>query len=384
MNRFFNIRKIKLIYLGLFLAIAKNFLSTSNIIPYPDIIDDIVSAFMLIIFLIVIIKEKYSTQNLIIYILISGIALYGAFITGYKIIAVSILIILAIRQEPINNIARFLFHYKFLLLLINTVSALMLTAVGLTNIGGYYENGARYRIHFGYGMPGHFADCVLDLIILWIWINYKNIKTQDYIKLFLISIFTYICTDSRLLLIISMFLVLSVYIIKHTRRIDWLLQKMVILIVPVLTLFMMSMTRLFAEGNSFAYKVDSLLNTRIRLNGYRLEQYGTTLLGQNCPLISNGFSWIWLSNGGAFDNIYMWLMINMGIVWLLIITICFWIFAKKNHPLINLLMIVWSLCAMIDMDFLNAMCCFTILLMTLLLDRENDENYKFIRKINRM
>ena len=367
-----DIKKARLVYWGLFLLIIKNFFDVSDIIPYTDTLDNAISVCILLIFCMVMIKEKYSLKYLIIYLLVSMIALYSAYITGYKIIVVTVLTILAIRQESINEVAKFIFGWKVLLLSINTILAFLLAIVDLADIGGYFEEGTRFRIHFGYGLPGHFADYVLDLIVLWVWINFKNIKKSDYIKLFFVTLVTYICTDSRTVFAVSLLLIVGVFLIKKTRKIDWLLRLTSSLIVPLLTAFMFCMIWLFAEKNVFAYIVDSLLNTRVRLNGYSLEQFGITWFGQNCMPVSNSYSMTWISNGGAFDNVYMWLCINMGIIWLILIAVCFYFLASKRQPIINLLIIVWALGAMTDTDFLNGVRSFSILLITLIFTSKRD------------
>lgn len=368
------IKNIKLVYCGLFLLIIKDFLYNSNMIPWPDILDDAISACIMAIFLMVMIQKKYSVKYLLIYFLVSVLAVYSAYITGYKIIAITVLTIFAIRDEPIDEIARFIFRWKSLLLLNHTLLALILAIAGIVQISGYFEV-TRYRMHFGYGMPGHFADYVLDIMILWIWINYENIKNQDYIKLFFAALVCYICTDSRTVFAVSVLLIGGVFLTKKTRKFDWSIQMISRWIVPLLTAFMFCVIRLFAEEAAFGYAIDSLLNTRVRLNGYRLEQYGVTLFGQNCPLIYNPiWSPVWKTGGGPFDNVYMWLSINMGIVWLILISGCFYLLANKKKPIINLLIIIWALCSMLDTDFLNGIRSFSILLITLLFDQTKNEN----------
>lgn len=361
------LKKVRFVHFWLLLCFIKTFFDTSNIIPYPDMIDDSISIILFLLFIVLMMNKKYSFRTLVLCIMVSAMSVYSALASGYMIIATSVLMIFALEQEPLKETACFLFKIKYHAIIVHTVIAFLLFALGLTDIGGYYESGTRFRLHFGYGWPGHFADYVLDLMILWIWIHYTEIKRQDYIKLFFIAILTYLCTNSRLVFVDSIILVFLTWMINYTHKLDWVIEKIAQFIIPMLTVFMLVMISLFAQGDRIAYAMDSILNTRIRLNGYRLEQYGITWFGQNCPLVSNGMNWRWISTGGAFDCTYMWLIINMGIILLLTLMIGFYKLAKQESVFISLLLIIWALGALIDTDFLNGMCSFPILFMSLLL-----------------
>ena len=388
LSEYFKFGKLKLVYVGLFLANIKQFCSKSHIIPYTEMIDDVLSVLILGIFLLVILKQTFTYKQLIVYGIISVLTIYSAFVSGYMIIAITVLTILAIRQENVDDIAVFLFKCKSFFLGLNTIVVLLFWGVGIAEISTIYEAGTRERIHFGYGMPAHFANYILDLIVLWLWLKHKKAKTRDYILLSMVSIVTYLCTDSRVIFVVSLMLILGSFGIKKTKIFNRLLSMVTKLIIPLVTGVMFLIIYLFAKGSSIAYAIDAMLNTRIRLNGYRLEQYGLTLFGQYCANVSEGYNPVWMTKGGAYDNTYMWLCINMGAIWLIILGVCFYKLSKMRRPLLNLLLIVWALAAVVDTDFLNGMSTFIILLMTLVLDKNkiinegHDENSAYNKTCN--
>lgn len=361
-------KRVKLVYIGLFLLMLKEVCDKSNIIPDLEVLDTCFSAAVFILFILVIMQQLFSCRLLIIYGVISVIALYSAKTSGMMIVAQTVLIILAIRGENIDDIARFLFKWKCRFLLLNSIVAISFWTIGISEIGAYYEGGKRYRIHWGYGRPGHFADYILDLLVLWCWLHYENIKKQDYIKLFIIVLFTYLSTDSRVVFLVSALLPCLIWITRHTEKIDKVIQWGAKFIVPVLTFFMVFLIKAFSKNNAIAWKIDAILNTRVRLNGYYLSRYGISWLGRENLTGLGQFDPVWQSRGGTFDSAYTWLIVQMGMIWLIILTIAFFQLANRKNTLVNILLIIWALAAFIDTDFLNGIRSFSILLIVQLLN----------------
>ena len=328
-------------------------------------LDNCISLILLILCAYKIVTKKYNLKTLFLYGVVCIFALYSALTTGKMIIATSVLIVLAIRGENIQYIAKELYYMKFSIIILHTLGAIILFPTGLSYLGGSFEE-TRFRITFGLNWPGQFADYTFDLCVLWIFCNLDKLKNKDFCKLILCLAVVFIATDSRVIFAISMLLIMMVWIIKHTNRFNGLLKWIARFIVPVLTIVMFSCINAFANRSTWALVVDKILNTRVRLNGYLYDLYGHTFFGQRCESLIGEFSEKWQSTGSTFDCTYTWLIIEMGIVWLLFLIIIFYILPRKDEPLISILLICWSLGAFIDTDFVSGYCSFIVLLFSLI------------------
>lgn len=367
-----NCGKTRLIFISLFLQLIKNICGHSCVIYYPEWLDKIISAIILLTCAYICLKKTYQIKFLLIYIIVSIITLYGGFITGKMIIATTVLTIFSLRKENMKEIANFLYKWKVRLLFIHTVIAFMLTPLGIGYLNGYFAAGERFRWSMGFGMPGQFADYCFDIIVLWVFCNFHRINNKRCLWLVAISIGVMLLSDSRLIFIDSVVLIFLIWIIRKTDKFNNIIKLAAQVIIPLLTGGIFYTMYQFSLGNIYAVFIDMLVNTRIRLNGYLYDLYGPTLFGQSITAYTGQFSEVWQSTGSTFDCVYPWLVIEMGAVWLIILIVTWFMLAKRDNPMINCLLIVWALAATIDTDFVSGGSSFIILLIVMLF---SDENY---------
>lgn len=349
--------------IGWTILIIKNFLRISDSIIIPEMVDTIISIICLGVLGLSILIKTYSKKRLLFYGIIGCLALYTGYITKYMILSISVLSLIAVCGENIKRIAQLTFTLQTALLAFNTIYSLVFAILKMDTsvLWGYFENGTRFRMYFGYGMPGHFADCILNLMIIWIYCNYDKICSCDYILLIGVAFFVYIVSDARIVLWLMFILIIGTVLLKRD-YFSKLIKLITRWIVPVCSIFMILSVKLYGEGKKIGYVFDNILNTRVRLCGYNLDRYGITLFGHYCENIGGDFSEKWVSTGGTYDNAYMWMIINMGIIWLLLMMIIMYWCSKCNNNLLCLLMIVWALGMMIDTDFIYTTCCFSLLI----------------------
>lgn len=359
------IHKAKPLYAGLFLTMIKTICSRSNFIPYPDVIDNFISVAILFFLLYTIFNEKYNRANLFLYLLMGLVTLYSAVITGMMLLPVTVITILAIREEPIRKVARFMYFWKIRFFIVHSSLAILLMPTGLSSIGGIYQSNRRYRMNFGFCFAGQLADYIVDLMVLWIICNYEKINRRTYLKLILIAILTYICSDSKTVFGASCILVFMIWLTKYTAKCDGIIRRCAQFCIPAFSVFIFYTIDSFSRGAAWAYYIDGMLTTRIRLNGYLFDLYGGTWFGQSINSYSREYNAVWQSTGGTFDCVYPWLVIEMGAVWLIFIIISFYILARRNDRLMNSLLVVWAFGALTDTDYLYGTCSFIMLLISL-------------------
>ena len=350
------------------MLLVKNYLTIANYISLPDSIDNVLSLFVLAIFVCSMLKKSFRVIELSVYVILAVLSLHTGYTTGYMVLTASVLSIIAVKGEDIYSIAQKTFAVQFVLLIFNTLLSIMLYLTGIGNgyLWYYAEAENRLRICLGYGMAGHLADCILNMMILWIFIHYNHISLKNYIVLILLSFVSYIVTDSRVVFCVSFFMIIATYVSTRNRKWDGVIRFFTGIIVPLCTAVMIFSVKQYETGNSFGYLMDKILNSRVRNCGYNMEMHGITFLGQKCQNEFESFTHMslkWSSQGITYDNLYMWFIINLGIIWLLFMILIMFKVAKNCSIFVCIMMISWALGAMIDTDFINSTRCFPVLLL---------------------
>ena len=345
------------------LLIIKDYLRIADYINIPDRVDDILAIAVFGIFCISIISKKYNKKELFIYIFLGLCAVYTGLVTGYMLITTTVLSVIAVKGENLQKIAKNTFQLQILLLLFNTAFSCIVSLLGYGTLWGYTEDGTRFRIHLGYGMAGHLADCILNLICIWIYMQKKIITRRQCAILISIAIAAFLITDSRTVFLLMIFVIMGTRFVGR-RNNDEIIRSVTKIIVPGCTMIMLVSIYLYSIGNKIGYLFDRFMNSRVRLCGYNLERYGITMFGKyrtNEPGVGM-LNLKWYSDGATYDNTYMWMIINMGIIWIVILTICMIEGSHRCAERECILLIALALGAMLDTSFINCACCFSILL----------------------
>ena len=193
------------------------------------------------------------------------------------------------------------------------------------------------------------------------------ITTKDFITVILVEFILYRVAKTRTSLYLFVFVLLIVLIYKnksYSRLIDILAKYAV----PFLSLFTFVMTFLYEKGNILSHAVDQLLTHRIGLASYAYNRLGLSLFGRDM----RDFTTTWdeyygFSGGFTFDNIYSYLLINVGIVILVLLIIVFYKVAKQGSLKNNIFILVWALYSMTEVHGLSCYMCFPILFAALVI-----------------
>ena len=349
-----------LLYWGFLLMIFKTFLSDTIIIPYSPLMDNILSYFTAGILAIYILLKRYSVKILLAYMLITLIVLYSTIVSGQYGFLISIIAILALRDADITAAVKFIYNWELLLFISIIILSIFCGFFSDDYIYGNYYG--QIRFHFGFAHPNMLSIYLFNLIIMWIWLNFENMKLIHVGAIVCIEIVSYIFTKTRTSLLDVLFLLVFILFIKRFpgRKIEKIFAGVLI---PFLSLLFYLTSSFYTSGNVFLIFLDNVLSGRIRLGSYAFEHFGLTFLGQNIEGIQVVWDPIWRLNGFTFDCTYTYLMMNMGILWLIIISIGFIFLAKKGSDKILVMIIAWGLYAITEVHGINGFKCFPILLL---------------------
>lgn len=354
---------------GIIILIIKVFLSYTTfgkMIPYLDTVLSLVA----VVYLgLSILSKGYTIRTLFIYATIALLGLYSSYCVRNVMIFVTILTILAICGE--KKTILFLYKYEvFFFVLLGVISIIM------GNAKTYEGEGICLYFSFGYSHPNVTAAMLFNIMIMWIWLSYDNMRYSTYFKLLAFSTVVYFVTGARTILIVGVLTIFIVMLSKSERK--WIQTGLAIIagwIVPVLSFLFMYTTVNYQSGNAMIRVVDTFMTGRIKLGAYAYEHYGFTLLGQVVEKGTKfGYDALWnMSRFTTFDNLYTKLMINNGIIWLVIIAVSFWRLAKLKNNILSCMIIVWAVYAITEGHGLNGYLCFPIFFIALIIDKNRDD-----------
>ena len=140
------------------------------------------------------------------------------------------------------------------------------------------------------------------------------------------------------------------------------LKNLAMLIVPALEVCSVAMVILYSYSNSLILDMlDKILSARIRLGAYGYNNYGITFLGQHVLTDEIQYDTTYRLSYFTFDNIYTDIAIQQGLIWVVIVSIYFFIGKKKNDAS-NFAIIAWGIYGITEVHGLNVYMLFVVLL----------------------
>ena len=266
-----------LLYVALLFMLIKVSFSYSAILPYSELLDDILSYSSACLLAVYTVLCNDNIRFLIIYAIFGGLSCYSAFLSDQFNLFITVLVIFAIRKEDFNHIVWliFLFELTFLLLMV-TLSVVMAL---FNKYQLFADYGGRIRCSFGFGHPNTFSVYLFNIILMWIWLRYNIIRWKHYIGLFIVCLIAYLFSDTRTSFILTIISLILLYFSKRHNKTRWL-RLIAIIIAPVLALFIALSVNLYTSSNSIILWLDQLLNTRLKLGSYAYYHHGFSFFGK--------------------------------------------------------------------------------------------------------
>ena len=358
--------------LGIILLVIKVSCNSSQILPYSERLDTVLSVLSVLALGISMIRKRYPKKILAGYVIIGLLALYSVFVTGNYGFLITIILGMAMYQVEFDHVIRHLLHYETIFFTAHTCYSI----IGwiLWKIPYWQDVYGVDRCSFGFVHPNMFAMYVFHLILMWVWLNDQKIKNKHIIGIAAIASVVYFFTKTRTSFLITIILCLLLILTRTEKKeVKKLLATGAKYIMPLMSVVTIGLSITYRNGNFLSKIADQLLNARIRLGGYAFENYGMTLFGQDLTGMEVTWDDFWGLTEHTFDNIYTAAAMNDGLIWLILIAAAFYKLAQKENIKINLCLIMWSLYGVTEVHGLNALMCFPILLVVLLYSEEKEE-----------
>jgi hypothetical protein len=356
--------------MGLFMMIIKVSFSLSRILMYNDVIDNVLSFGAVALLVLYIMNKRYGVKKMLIYAFATVLSLYSVMITKQSILLITTIAVLAIADEKFDKIIDFIYRWELFFFIVHIIISIFYKILLDGSITQVIDGKTRYN--FGFSHPNTFSVYLFNLIIMWIWLNYNKLNYKSVFKIFLIGSLAYLFSKTRTGYV-DIILICSILLICIKKKSGKLFSLIAMGIVPVFSLGIFFMISHYVNDIGWVLKINDLLSSRIKLGAYAYSKCGLSFWGQNIERMKVTWNNYWMLNNFTFDCTYSSLMVMQGCIWLVIVSIAFFLLAMKKIDRINIAIIAWSLYAVTEVHGLNGFLCFPILLLAMLISNKKEK-----------
>lgn len=332
-----------ILYFALAVYVLEQVLFFSDIFPFSVGTEKVLKLIYVLTIAVVFLLQDYSPKLYLAYGLLGAACVLTRLGSGLMFWVYSVITILALRQEDISDVFRFLRRCLTISLLILTLAFAVKYFQGQRQFIEI-DNVGRRRVRLAFVHANTLAIYILNLILLWIWEKYDSIGPKAIASLLLISLAVYLLTDCRTAFLCEMLLCLMIVLAKYGGKAAGLLHFGARWAAPAAAVFMLACSMMWLAPNRgpFLEKANHLLSGRVYLSAYAVKHFGFTLFGQSMPLDPVTVSPEWPTPFIALDCVYSVFCCCIGAIWLILICVSFYKLAKLRDLRISIFLILWA------------------------------------------
>lgn len=369
---------VDLVKVAFVALIVKVMASSSLIMPWNSLVDNLCIVFAVGIMLIKLLRFTFSLGRLAALGAVAAFTLYTCVsMKQYDLLVTLIAICLLIDVD--------LEEYISLMLKIQTAILIGHLAVSgfLSLIGSDYEYWSvidgRLRFNGGFLHSNVLSCYILSCMLMFAWKRFRRITPNQFGWMVCIAALSFIMARSRTGLLLNLFLLLMIFLTQKERPfMEKVLNPVLLLIFPGITAIIFLAQKLFVSGNSAAMILDDLMTGRIKYAAYAYMRSGVTWLPRYLDYADIGLvSWTpeWNLNTFTFDCLFSFLFTQMGLIWVGIITVLIALVCKRFDFRNKIFILYWVLLSVVEVHGLNGFKCFPLLLLSMLLSGKGAENH---------
>lgn len=317
-----------------------NILSVSFYAKYISSLDKVVVIICISLLLLKeLIEYKFNYRDLLV-LLICGLC----FILFYKNIGINqaTLMIFIYSARNINMLDILKISYK--------ISLVLLIFIIISGKLGIIENyigidGERQRDYLGFRYALYPTSILGNIVFLKVYIERKNITWLSLIILFISSVILYLFTDSRLTTGISVVIIIVAALFKKYDSIENIFKRGYLIISYIVSaVTSIYFTLKYDYLSEWQSNLNGLLGGRLSLGNMTLDFYGINWFGKKINLIGMGLDADGEQNISDtydyVDNLYIQLLLRMGILFLIIFVLIMTIMVYKAYKNKNLYLVI--------------------------------------------
>lgn len=341
--------------MGLLLTMLKTLTAVSGVVPYYEFADDLLSYAAAACFGFSLLCKTYNLQRLIGFASVFLLSLFSAHQSGTLTIVLAVLTCLAFYREDLEKSIAFLFFWEAVYVLFHIGISLILACLGQPPI---VQISDQSRWHFGFSHPNVFSVLLINLLCMWIWLHFDGLNRKHLLAVSLVAAIFYCFTGTRSALYAAFILVFLLVL----RRREGLLRFGGAVCMIALALAEYGLWKGYLQGSELARSINNILSGRINLAAYALDHFGLCVLGQDLNNISVSWDPKWQISTFTFDDIYSYLAINHGLIWLTGIILLFLRAFCRGSSRNCVFLILWALYGTTETHVINPYLFFPLLL----------------------
>ena len=352
--------------------------SSSLIMPWNSLVDDLCVIFAIVVMFIKTSTFTIAFRKLITLAAVALFALYTCLITRQYDLLITVIGICLLIDEDLEAYISLMFKLQVAILTGHIVVS------GFWSLTGRYDYfwatiADRLRFNGGFIHSNVFSCFILSCMVMFVWMRFKRITPIQFAGMACITVLSYILNRSRTGLLLNIFLLLIVILTqKKSKLLEKAIDPILFPLFPAMTALVFWAQGQFVAGNDIAVLLDNLLTSRIKYAAYAYTQSGVTWLPRYLDYVESGVvTWTseWELTTFTFDNLYSCLFVQMGIVWIGVISVMIAAVCKKFDFKNKLVMLIWVLFAMVEVHGINCFKFFPLILLSALLSEKGAEGH---------
>ncbi len=329
------INKNFMFYIGYFLLLFSNMFSEVIFIKsYYQILNYIAIIILLIYFVYDSFNSNYSIKTLLFLSFCTVLFLVIFYNSRDLKVFKLLMLIMCFKNIDFDEFIKKDFKYRIIFLFI----VISLYFMNFTTINNRFRFDGKVRYALGFPHPNTLGINILSLCFDYAYINRNHSKLKLIIVTILSLLANIIITDSRsciiVLFIFLFYLILFSKFVKVVlnNKLFKVFAKSLFLILFIISLYVVSN---YNNGFNWIYKLNDIFSGRIYLANLYLQKFGIfNLFGVKLFTISSTSSY-------ALDNGYIYMLLNCGLIYSILIIILYYLSINKLYKNENYMLIVY-------------------------------------------
>ena len=350
----------------------------SALMPWSSLVDNLCIVFVIGVTFAKLTRLTMPLGRLLTLAILSLFALYTCVTMGQYDLLVTLLAIILLIDEDLEEYISLMLKIQAWLLVAHLAGSTLLSLLGDSRRFWFIAND-RLRFKGGYDHSNVLSCFIQSCLLMFAWLRFRRITPNQFGWMTVVTVLTFIMSRSRAGLLLNIFTLLILILAQNDNElVKKLLDFAFPLLFPAQVAFIFLAQKYYISGNGAAHLLDTLLTGRIKYAAYRYLRSGTTLLPRHLDYAASGVvSWTpeWNLNTFTFDCLYSFLLMQMGILWIVVISALFIWMRKKLDFRNKVFLLIWMLFSVVEIHGLNCFKFFPLLLISTLLSEKGAEDH---------
>lgn len=369
---------VDLVKAAFIVLIVKVMASSSVIMPWNSFVDNLCIIFAVCVMFAKICRLTFPLRKLIALAAMALLTLYTCVAMRQYDLLITVIAICLLIDEDLDTYISLMLKIQAYILTGHVAVSVLLSLFGADN---YFWSitGNRLRFSGGFAHANVLSSYMLSCMLMFAWKRFQHITANQFAWMACITVLGFLMSRSRTGLLLSLFLLLLIFLTQNEHKlVVKLTNPILLLLFPALTAMVFRAQKQYVTGSSTALLLDKLLTGRIKYAAYAYLRSGVTWLPRYLDYADTGVvSWTqdWNLNTFTFDNLFSFLFMQMGIIWIGVITVMIAVICRKFEYKNKLFILIWVLYAMVEVHGLNCFKFFPLILLSTLFSGKGAEDH---------